>query len=160
MESEILFIGGCEDGRRHMVDGMDRVKMPQYNADGTVTAIEYRRERMLCEDVPFAVMVVDGMSMVTAMQNLLEGYKSNAPAHRERASRDTETTPVGAGESSPAPDGSALVEALRDTHRHIEELERIQTESPRCVMTHEAKERAKRLTERIIALSQNEVIAS
>ena len=81
MESEILFIGGCEDGKRRMVDGMDRVKMPQYNADGTVTAIEYRRERMLCEDVPFAVMVVDGMSMVTAMQNLLEGYKSNAPLH-------------------------------------------------------------------------------
>ena len=59
------------------------------------------------------------------------------------------------GESSPAPDGSALVEALRDTHRHIEELERIQAESPRCVMTHEAKERAKMLTERIIALSPN-----
>ena len=70
----------------------------------------------------------------------------------------TETTQVGAGESSPAPDGSALVEALRDTHRHIEELERIQAESPRFVMTHEAKERAKLLTERIIALSQNSPI--
>ena len=67
----------------------------------------------------------------------------------------SETTPIGAGESSPALDGSALVEALRDTHRHIEELERIQAESPRCVLTHEAKERAKMLTERIIALSQN-----
>jgi hypothetical protein len=62
---------------------------------------------------------------------------------------------VGADESSPAPDGSALVEALRDTHRHIEELERIQTGSRSCVMTHEAKERAKLLTERIIALSHN-----
>jgi len=67
----------------------------------------------------------------------------------------SETTPIGAGELSPAPDGSALVEALRDTHRHIEELERIQAESPRCVMTHEAKERAKLLTERIIVLSPN-----
>ncbi|OQB35251.1 MAG: hypothetical protein BWY06_03216 [Candidatus Latescibacteria bacterium ADurb.Bin168] len=67
----------------------------------------------------------------------------------------SEETQVGADESSPAPDGSALVESLRDTHRHIEELERIQAESPRCVMTHEAKERAKMLTERIIALSQN-----
>ena len=72
----------------------------------------------------------------------------------------SETTPIGAGESSPALDGSALVEALRDTHRHIEELERIATGSRSCVMTHEAKERAKLLTERIIALSQNEVIAS
>jgi hypothetical protein len=70
----------------------------------------------------------------------------------------SETTQIGAGESSPAPDGSALVDALRDTHRHIEDLERIQAESPRCVMTHEAKERAKLLTERIIALSQNNVI--
>ena len=85
MESEILFLGGCEDGKRHMVDGMDRVKMPQYNADGTMTATEYRRERMLCEDVPFAVMFVDGMSMVTALQNLLEGYKSNARLHPEQS---------------------------------------------------------------------------
>ena len=48
-----------------------------------------------------------------------------------------------------------MVDALRDTHRHIEELERIKAASSRCVMTHEAKERAKMLTERIISLSQN-----
>jgi len=59
------------------------------------------------------------------------------------------------GISPTAPDGSALVEALRDTHRHIEELERIQAGSRSCVMTHEAKKRAEMLTERIIALSQN-----
>ena len=68
---------------------------------------------------------------------------------------DTDKTVNGAGESSPAPDGSALVDALRDTHRHIEELERIQAVRRSCVYTHEAKERAKMLTERIIALSQN-----
>ena len=67
----------------------------------------------------------------------------------------TEETAIGAGESSPAPDSSALVDALRDTHRHIEELERIQAGSPCLVYTYEAKERAKMLTERVIALSQN-----
>jgi hypothetical protein len=67
----------------------------------------------------------------------------------------TEETPIGACESSPAPDGSALLDALRDTHRHIEELERIQAESPRMVLTHEAQSRAKMLTERIITLSSN-----
>jgi hypothetical protein len=62
-----------------------------------------------------------------------------------------------AGESSHAPDcsASALVEALRDTHRHIEELERIQVESRSSLMTHEAKIRALMLTKQIIALSSN-----
>jgi hypothetical protein len=44
---------------------------------------------MLCEDVPFAVMVVAGMSMVTAMQNLLEGYKSNAGGQTPAAIKET-----------------------------------------------------------------------
>jgi hypothetical protein len=58
-------------------------------------------------------------------------------------------------EMSPAPDCSALVEALRDTHRHIEELERIQAESRRYLTTCYANTRATMLTERIIALSQS-----
>jgi hypothetical protein len=68
---------------------------------------------------------------------------------------DSEKTLNGAGESSPAPDCSALVEALRDTNRHIEELERIQSGSRNCLIAYEAKTRAMMLTERIIAMSQN-----
>jgi hypothetical protein len=48
-----------------------------------------------------------------------------------------------------------LVDALRETHRHIEELERIQAGSRSCLIAYEAKARALMLTERIIALSKN-----
>ena len=78
MESEMLFLGGCEDGKWHMVENeLDHVGMPQYNDDGTVTAIEYRRERIRCEGVTFAVMIEISQSMVWAIQTLLKGYKSN-----------------------------------------------------------------------------------
>lgn len=77
MESEILFLGGCADGQRRVVDGRDVVVMPQFNKDGTITNIYYRRERIVCEGVPFAVMVERSRSRVWAMQTLLEGYKSN-----------------------------------------------------------------------------------
>jgi hypothetical protein len=65
----------------------------------------------------------------------------------------TDTT----GETSPKTDcsASALVDALRDTHRHIEALERIQAESRWCLRTDEAKIRALMLTKQIIALSPN-----
>lgn len=76
MEGEILFIGGCADGQRHKINNFDYYRVPQYNADETVTAVTYRRERIMCGDVPFAVMVENSMSMVTAMQCLLEGYKA------------------------------------------------------------------------------------
>lgn len=56
---------------------------------------------------------------------------------------------------SAEPTGSVLVEALKETHRHIEELERIQSQSDRTVYTWEAKARAEALTQRMLALSQN-----
>jgi hypothetical protein len=54
-----------------------------------------------------------------------------------------------------AHDVSALSEALKDTHRHIEELERIQAGGGRGVIMSDARGRAGMLTERIIALSQS-----
>lgn len=50
-------------------------------------------------------------------------------------------------------EASALVEALRDTHRHIENMERIQAESKYSVFTDEAKDRAKKLTDQIVAMA-------
>ena len=94
MESEILFIGGCADGQRRLTDGTDGlavIRMPQYNKDGTITEVFYRREIIQCEDVTFAVMVEECRSMVWAMQTLLEEYKSNrhidviTPKHHETA---------------------------------------------------------------------------
>jgi len=74
MESEILFLGGCADGQRRLTDGLAVIRMPQYNNDGTITEVYYRREIIQCEDATFAVMVEKSRSMVWAMQTLLEGY--------------------------------------------------------------------------------------
>ena len=55
-----------------------------------------------------------------------------------------------ANEGKPPAPGSALVDALRETHRHIESLERIACETGHIVMTHEAKKRADILAQTLV----------